>query len=147
MQVPCPICKKLFPIQLIEEHANQCIGDPTKKRKYAEQKLENVMSGTFETQRKQLRYHGYLYKCSFNTLRVINSIYIGCGVALFVLGCFAFVDEQKFNVKIPAGAYLTLGSLLLGPLRRPNLICKGKRRKMILSVYILYLVVTALGLS
>ena len=106
MQVPCPICKKRFPIQLIEEHANVCIGDPTKKRKYAEQKLENVMSGTFETQRKQLRYHGFLYKISFNTLRVINSIYIGCGVAIFVLGCFAFVDEQKFNLKIPAGVYV-----------------------------------------
>ena len=103
MQVPCPICKKLFPIQLIEEHANACIGDPTKKRKYAARKLDTVMSGTFETQRKKLRYHALLYKISFNTLRVMNSIYIGYGVSLFVLGCFAAVEEGKLNFKIPAG--------------------------------------------
>ena len=108
MQVPCPICKKLFPIRLIDGNVRINVSAIQQRRENTRnKKLENVMSGTFETQRKQLRYHGYMYKCSFN-IRVINSIYIGCEVVLFVLGCFAFVDEQKFNVKIPAGPIVSI---------------------------------------
>jgi len=150
MEVPCPICKKPFPVQLIEEHANVCLGkDPTKKRKYAERKLETIMSGPFENQRKELERHGAVYRVSINMLRIINSIYIGFGTTIFVLGSLNCMEKYEHSslYLILGGIWMFLGSLLLGPLKLPNLICKGKRRKMISVIYIVYLLLTLLSVS